>query len=157
MRGIAAVRGEEENELIFNKIDEMLDEIPIHSRSLLIPEVNCVHYLKTIRFQRTNARARYVLAVYNETTSETVRRACIECWRYWRDRHNFNRLRNQWQSLGAQEQRMLWLAAGDFGDEGKKAQDQLRMSLSQAWQLGIERQGKLTFAKLYAGWAENAV
>ena len=157
MRGIAAVRGEEENEVIFDTLDEMLDEIPHHSRSLLIPEANCLHYLKTIRFRRTNARARYVLSVYNRTISETVRRACIECWRYWGDRHNFNRLRNQWQSLGAQEQRMLWLAAGDFGDEGKKAQGQLRLSLSQVWQLGIERKGKPTFAALYAGWAENAV
>ena len=157
MRGMAAVRGDKENESIFDRLDKMLDVIPNHSKSLLIPEVNCLHYLKTIRFRRTNTRARYVLSVYKGTASETVRRACIECWRSWRDRHNFNRLRNQWQNLGVQEQRMLWLAAGDFGDEGKKARDQLRRSLPQAWQLGIERQGKPTFGGLYAGWAENAV
>ena len=52
---------------------------------------------------------------------------------------------------------MLWLAAGDFGDEGTKARDQLRTSLPKAWQLGIERQGKETFEAVYSKWCEDAL
>ena len=114
MRGVAAVRAKPDNEIIFESLDDMLDDVPLHSRNLLIPEANCLHYLKTIRFRKTTARAQYVSEVYSDTASETVRRACIECWRHWGDRPNFIRLRNQWQNLGAQEQRMLWLAAGDL-------------------------------------------
>ena len=157
MRGIAAVRAEDEYETIFDPLDKVLDEIPDHSLNLLLPEANCLHYLKTIRFRRSDTRAKYVYSLYDTTASETVKRACIECWRFWEDRPSFNRLRNQWQSLGVQEQRMLWLAAGDFGDEGIKARDQLRTSLLQAWQLGIERQGKTTFEALYSKWCESGV
>ena len=157
MRGIAAVRAEDDNKAIFDALDEMLDRVSKHSRHLLLPEANCLHYLKAVRFRRTNVRAQYILKEYNNTNSETIRRACIECWRLWGDRHNFNRLRNQWQNLGTQEQRMLWLAAGDFGDEGEKARNQIRTSLSQTWKLGIEREGKRTFESLYRDWVENAV
>lgn len=155
MRGIAAVRAEEENAQIFDDLDAMLDDVPRHSHHLLLPEANCLHFIKTIRFRRTHKRAQYILGVYNGTTSETVKRACVECWRLWSDRHGFMRLRNQWQKLGAQEQRMLWLAAGEFGEEGRHARNQLRASLPQAWQLGIERPKKPCFAELYRDWAEN--
>ena len=155
MRGIAAVRAEDDYEAIFDALDRMLDEVPTHSLSLLLPEAHCLHYLRTIRFRRTEKRAKYVLSVYNGTASETVKRACMECWKTWHDRHNFNRVRNRWQNLREQEQRMLWLAAGDFGDEGKKARNQVRASLPRVWQLGIERNGKQTFGALYAKWCEN--
>jgi hypothetical protein len=52
---------------------------------------------------------------------------------------------------------MLWLAAGVFGDEGRKTRDQLRGSLPQAWQLGIEASGLGSFAASYEGWATNGV
>lgn len=155
MRGIAAVRAEDENAVIFDDPDAMLDEVPSHSPHLLLPEANCLHYLKTIRFRRSDKRAQYVLEVYNHTPAETVKRACIECWRLWADRPSFIRLRNQWQNLGAQEQRMLWLAAGEFGEEGKHARNQVRMSLPQVWKLGIEHAEKPTFEVLYSSWAEN--
>ena len=155
MRGIAAVRAEDENAQIFDDLDAMLDEVPQHSQHLLLPGANCLYYIKTIRFRRTVERAQYILGLYNATTSETVKRACVECWRLWGDRHGFMRLRNQWQKLGAQEQRMVWLAAGEFGEEGRHARNQLRASLPQAWQLGIERPKRPCFAELYRDWAEN--
>ena len=157
MRGIAAVRGEDEYEEIFEPLDSILDDVPSHSQSLLLPEANSLHYLRTVRFRRTEARARYVLAVYNATSSDTVKRACIECWKGWGDRQHFIRLRNKWQSLKEPEQRMLWLAAGDFGDEGRKSRDQVRTSLPNAWQLGIEGEGMETFGNLYAEWCENDI
>jgi hypothetical protein len=52
---------------------------------------------------------------------------------------------------------MLWLAAGAFGDEGLKTRDQLRGSLAQAWQLGIETGAPGSFAACYEEWVKHAV
>lgn len=155
MRGIAAVRADAENEAIFGQLDELLDQVPDRSPHLLLPDANCLHYLKTIRFRRTDARARYIAEVYRTTTAQTVKRACIECWRLWADRPSFIRLRNRWQNMGAEEQRMLWLAAGDFGDDGAHARNQVRGTLPNAWRLGFEIDGQETFGKLFSSWAEN--
>lgn len=155
MRGIATVRADEAYSEIADTLDHLLDEIPRHSLHLLIPEVNCLHYLRTIRFRRTQSRAEYLLNVYSSTNSETVRRACIECWRHWKDRTSFIRMRNKWNSLGPQEQRMLWLAAAEFGEEGKYFRKQVNMTLSNAWRLGIERKDKPTFESLYTQWSSK--
>ena len=152
MRGIAAVRKEEENADIFDHVDHLLDLIPDHSPHLLLPETNCLHFLKTIRFRRTDSRAQYVNGLYSSTKSETVKRACIDCWHSWRDRPCFVRLLNAWSSLGTEEQRMLWHAARDFGDDGKCFRDQVRPSLANRWRLGIEQAGTSTFESLYSEW-----
>ena len=157
MKGIAKFRGESENGIEIDYLDKILDKIPDHSPHLLLPDANCLHYLRTIRFRRTDARAQYVLEEYEKTRSKTVKRACIDCWRQWGDRDSFIRLRNQWQTLGVEEQRMLWLAAGVFGDDGKHARNQLRTSVLQAWKLGIERKENTTFGKLYLQWCEDDV
>lgn len=157
MRGIAAVRADAENEAIFDQLDELLDQVPDRSSHLLLPDANCLHYLKAIRFRRTDARARYVSEVYRTTTAETVRRACIECWRLWADRPSFIRLRNRWQNMGAEEQRMFWLAAGEFGDDGAHARNQVRRTLPNAWRLGFEVDDQETFGDLFREWAEHAL
>lgn len=69
---------------------------------------------------------------------------------------SFARLRNQWQNLSADEQRMLWLAAARFGDEGEHAKKQLGRTLEQVWQIGFEDGPGPTFASLYRDWANNA-
>ncbi|KWT72973.1 hypothetical protein APY04_0023 [Hyphomicrobium sulfonivorans] len=51
---------------------------------------------------------------------------------------------------------MLWLAAGSFGDEGKKTRDQLRGSLGEAWQLGIESCAPGSFSACYESWVSGA-
>lgn len=158
MRGITSVRADEANSEIFDTLDQLLDVIPEHSPHLLLPETNCLHFLRAIRFRRTESRARYVLnTVYSSTTLETVKRACVECWRHWKDRPSFIRMRNKWNSLGAEEQRMLWLAAAEFGDDGKHFRSQVRKSLANTWRLGIERTGKPTFESIYTRWASNAI
>lgn len=157
MRGIAAVRAEQGNADIFDHLDALLDDVPDHSPHLLLPEASCLHYLKTIRFKRTQRRAQYVLSLFTQTASETIKRSCIDCWRQWGDRPNFIRLRNRWTGLSAETQRMVWLAAAEFGDEGKHARRQVHKSLPQIWQLGIERQGKPTFASIFTEWAENGI
>jgi hypothetical protein len=156
MRGLYAVRANEEFASIFGVIDNLLDHIPGAAAHLLVPEANMLHYLRAIRFIRTDIRGPFVRQTYEETKSASVRRACIDCWRHWRDRSSFTRLRNQWQNLGADEQRMLWLAAGAFGDEGDKSRKQLRGTLSQSWRLGIETSTQNDFAACYEDWVKHA-
>lgn len=155
MRGVYAVRSSELFEPIFAVIDTLLDRIPSNGAHLLVPEANMLHYLRAIRFTRTDLRGAFVRQTYDRTRSASVRRACIDCWRHWADRPSFTRMRNQWQNLGIGEQRMLWLAAGSFGDEGTKTRDQLRGSLGQAWQLGIEAGAPSTFSACYEDWVKR--
>ena len=153
MRGVAAVRGDDTFAAIFEGLDLLLDAIPEHSPHLLRAESSVLHYLRTIRYRRTERRAECVSAVYGGTASETVIRSCIDCWRLWKDRPAFTRERNRWESLSAEQQRMLWLAASQFGDEGQKFRQQTRGTLEVSWSLGIERPPTTTFATLYADWA----
>ncbi|MQT13475.1 RNA-directed DNA polymerase [Segnochrobactrum spirostomi] len=160
MRGVYAVRTNDEFATIFDEIDSLLDKIPDCAPHLLVPEANMLHYLRAIRFRRTDARGPFLLRAYRDTLSASVRRACIDCWRIWHDRASFNRLRNQWQTMGANEQRMLWLAAGAFGDEGEHARKQLHGALSVNWRLGIEEStqeggSKITdFATIFLDWVK---
>ncbi len=156
MRGVYSIRAGAEFGIIYQQIDELLDRLPGTARHLLTPEANILHYLRAIRFGRTDIRGRFVRQTYDTTSSQTVKRACIDCWRHWVDRASFTRLRNQWQNLSSDEQRMLWLAAGKFGDDGVHARNQLRRSLSQVWRLGFETNGGITFGSCYEDWASNA-
>jgi hypothetical protein len=155
MRGVYAVRSNEEFEAIFSTLDDLLDRIPSAASHLLVPEANILHFLRVIRFTRTEVRGTFVRQTYDVTTSPSVRRACIDCWRHWRDRPSFIRVRNQWPNLDAGEQRMLWLAAGAFGDEGTKARQQLQGSLGRAWSLGFETGATVTFASCYEDWVNH--
>lgn len=153
MRGVAAVCAEDIFAVIHEPLDALLDAIPAHSAHLLSAEVSCLHYLRAIRFRRTQARSAYVLKLHSSSSSETVKRGCFDCWRMWRDRTSFLRERNKWNSLKPEEQRMLWYAASEFGDEGHKFRDQVEKSLAVAWRLGFERGNQPTFAALYRDWA----
>jgi Reverse transcriptase (RNA-dependent DNA polymerase) len=155
MRGIASVCADPLFATIHSRIDVLLDAIPNSSAHLLLPEASCLHYLKAIRFRWTQFRAQYVLATYSSTTSQTVKRACIECWRAWKDRTGFNRLRNRWNTLNPEEQRSLWLAAADFDGEGENFRAQVRHSIPETCRLGIERQNRPTFASIYTDWSSN--
>ncbi len=155
MRGVYSVRANSDFAVVFQQIDDLLDQVPQSAPHLLMPEANNLHYLRAIRFARTDARGAYVRRVFDTSSSPAVKRACIDCWRQWPDRASFNRLRNQWQNLSPDEQRMFWIAAGDFGDEGEKTRNQLRRSLGQAWRLGFEPNNGPTFAGCFAEWSEN--
>jgi hypothetical protein len=155
MRGVYSVRSNDEFDAVFDQIDELLDRVPSAASHLLMPEANTLHFLRAIRFKRTDARGKFVRHVYDQNSSSAVKRACIDCWRHWRDRANFISLRNQWQNLDPDEQRMLWLAAEKFGDEGAHARAQLQRSLEGVWRLGFESNNKITFASCYKDWANN--
>lgn len=156
MRGISNVRADSSFSDIFEGLDILLDAIPIHSAHLLVPEASCLHYLRTIRFRWTERRAQYVLKVYTSISRETVKRACVDCWRLWADRPSFIRLRNRWNNASSEEQRLVWLAAARFGDDGINFRSQVKHSLANAWELGIERNNKPTFASVYGEWVASA-
>jgi hypothetical protein len=155
MRGVYSIHANEEFDSVFAHIDTLLDRIPADTPHLLIPDTNMLHYLRTIRFSRSDARGVFVRSVYDTRSSPTIRRACIDCWYHWKDRTGFTRIRNQWNNLSCDEQRMLWLAASAFGDEGGHARRQLRGSLSQVWDLGFKPADGLTFANCFEEWARN--
>jgi hypothetical protein len=58
--------------------------------------------------------------------------------------------------MSDEEKRMLWLAAGAFGDEGAKFRLQERSSAQNVWRVGLERQGQPDFASIYMEWAKDA-
>ncbi len=155
MRGISSIRADESFQKIFIDLDKLLDDIPTHSNHLLSTDVSCLHYLRTLRFRHTDQRASFVSALYKQYSTVSVKRACIDCWRSWKDRDRFIALRNNWQSLNPEEQRMIWLSSTMFGDDGYHFRQQVRTSLPNIWALGIEQKQRDSFAKLYAKWAEN--
>lgn len=153
MRGIAAVRGDYSFVEIFEGLDALLDDIPTSSGHLLASDASCLHYLRTLRFKKTERRGVFIRQLFRESESVTVRRACIDCWRQWHDRGSFFFTRNKWGSLDPEQQRMLWLAAGEFEEDGDAFRKQERRNALTSWELGLEREGDtVVFAKVYMQW-----
>lgn len=155
MRGIATLRASDDFREIFERLDRLLDGIPEHSMHLLRAEGSILHYLRCLRFVKTEERAIFVRKTYENTSSETVRRACIDCWRRWADRPAFTFLRNRWDQLNPECQRLLWLAASSFGDQGDGFRRQVRTTLNNNWRLGIERQNTPDYATTYRSWCDD--
>lgn len=169
MRGIANLRADTRFAPIHEGIDALLDAIPIHSAHLLKVDTSLLHYMRCLRFRSTPQRAQYVRSLYETAQHDAVRRACLDCWRNWGDRPAFNHLRNRWQQMTAEAQRLFWLASYKFGDEGAAARRQFRHGTSQAWALGVEvpldekkdkeklkkhpRGAEPRFAEVYETWA----
>jgi len=89
MRGVYSVRTNDEFEAVYQQIDDLLDRVPEAAPHLLRPEANTLHYLRAIRFRRTDVRGRLIRRIYAETSSQAVKRACIDCWQHWGDRASF--------------------------------------------------------------------
>lgn len=171
MRGIATLRGDSKFSSIHVTLDTLLDAVPSHSAHLLKADTSLLHYLRSLRFQSTPTRERFVRQIFDETQLDIVRRACIECWRGWRDGVAFNHLRNRWQQLSPDCQRHYWLASFQFGEEGDKARLQAKRAASQSWTLGVElpfdevrEKSKLSklprgaeprFASVFIAWAKR--
>ena len=155
MRGVAQLRGASDHKGIHGDIDRLLDRLPTQSPHLLTIDTNVLHYLRAVRFRGTAERAQFALRIFASSQSPTVRRACIDCWRRWRDRDRFVSLRNDWATLSPSEQRMLWLAAPDFGDDGVNFQKQVGRTLDGLWRIGVQRKAPDAFAKLYVDWVTS--
>lgn len=171
MRGIATLRGDLRFTSIYGALDSLLDAVPEHSGHLLKADTSLLHYLRSLRFQSTPARARFVRQLFDTTQLDIVRRACIECWRGWGDGVAFNHLRNRWQQMSPECQRQYWLASFEFGDEGAKARLQAKRAAGQFWELGVElpfdemkdktklsklpRGAEPRFASVFMRWAQG--
>lgn len=155
MRGIASLRANVEYEGIFSELDEVIDKVSVHSTHLLQAEASLLHYLRVLKFAQTPARARFVQSVYKNSSSHTVKRACIDCWRLWKDRSGFSSVSSRWSEINGECQRLTWLAAKSFGDQGDGLRRQIGPSLEQSWMLGIERKDRPTFAGIYRSWCDE--
>ncbi|MGJ3434909.1 RNA-directed DNA polymerase [Serratia sp. Je.1.23.a] len=156
IKGVISIRTDDKYKKIYKSLDEMVDEIIIHSEHLLLPEANCLHYLRALRVSRTDKRASYVHEKIQESSSETIRRACFECIRNWRDRPSFISARNKWSNFTPEVQRILWLASFKFGDDGSHFRKQVKNAIHNSWSLGIEQKGKSSFSEVYVSWCEEA-
>lgn len=156
MRGVISLRSDSNFSSIHATLDVCLDEVISHSKHLLLPESNCLHFLRAIRFKKTETRSVFVASdVFNKTKFETVKRACIDCWRHWNDRPSFISVRNAWSTQGAEVQRMLWLASYKFGDDGLHFRNQVNNGTDNYWALGVESKAGTSFGKLFKQWAEK--
>lgn len=171
MRGVANLRGDARFAPIHESIDLLLDAVPVHSAHLLKVDTSLLHYMRCLRFRSTPERTLYVRNLYETSQLDTVRRACLDCWRNWSDRAGFNYLRNRWHQMTAEGQRLFWLATYKFGDEGDAVRRQFRHATPQAWALGVEvpldeekdkeklrkhpRGAEPRFAAVYETWARE--
>lgn len=149
MRSVSHVRTDPNHESAYEEIDEALDDVSERAPHLLAVDTNCLHYLRALRTNSTERRQAVVLALYGKD-SQTIRRACIDCWTNWGDRERFLALRNAWSSLSEPEQRMLWLGAPRFGDDGTHFMSQERKSVGANWT-------QPRFTKTYLSWVDNEV
>ncbi|QXO74734.1 RNA-directed DNA polymerase [Morganella morganii] len=156
IKGVISIRNDEQYSSIYQELDRMVDDIVVHSEHLLLPEANCLHYLRSLRVVRTNNRAAYVHSLLNESSSETIKRACLDCIRNWKDRPSFISERNKWSKLTPEVQRILWLASYKFSDDGKHFRDQVIKSIPNSWSLGIEQKGKASFCEIFINWCKGA-
>ena len=171
MRGIAHLRSDATFAAIHGIIDSLLDSVPISSGHLLEADTNRLHYLRCLRFRMTPTRRRFMQGLFEGTRSEVLQHACIDCWRNWKDRVAYNHLRNRWNQMTSDCQRVFWRATFAFGDEGEAARRQFKHALPKAWALGVEvpldekkdagrlkthpRGAEPRFATVYQEWAEE--
>ncbi len=155
MRGVGAVRNDKSHHSTHERLDEHIDEVMDHSKHLLSIDTNALHFLRLLRFKQSGRRSKFLVDLYNSSKRITVRRACMDCWRRWKDREQFLEHRNNWNSLHVEEQRMFWLASKDFGDDGEHFRKQVGGTLEKNWALGFETRKFISFAKTYIEWARD--
>lgn len=155
MRGVTNLRASVEYKEIHSTLDDAIDRVATQSAHLLQAEASLLHYLRVLKFAQTPVRAAFIQRIYNQSSSITVKRACIECWRQWKDRSAFSAVASRWNEINPECQRLMWLAADSFGDQGEGLRRQVGPSLDQSWRLGIERQECPSFSSLYRNWCNE--
>jgi len=155
MRGVGAVRADESRRSIHGNLDQYIDRIMDHSKHLLSVDTNALHFLRLLRFKQNTQRSKFLTKLYRDSTSITVRRACMDCWRRWKNREQFLEHRSNWNSLHVEEQRMFWLASKEFGDDGVHFRRQEKGTLAKNWSLGFEKEGGQSFHKIYIDWVDR--
>ena len=152
MRGISKVRSDQEFSSIFDDLDMCLDNVIAESNHLLLPEANLLHFLRTIRFKKTEVRARFLSKCFRESELVTIKKACIDCWRQWKDRPSFRIAANDFNTCHSEIQKMLWISSFSFGDEGEHLRISAKAKIESSWKLGIETTNSKSFSALYKKW-----
>lgn len=138
MKSICKVRANEAFTDVHQYIDAYLDEVIRECAHLLLPEANMLHFIRAIRFSKTQARARLINETYGNSDKITIKRACADCWRSWNDRPSFLTATTVYDSCSPELQRMLWLMSFKFSDEGKHFRNRVKRRTSSAWAIGHE-------------------
>lgn len=155
MKSISKVRANESFRSIHNSIDAYLDRVIRECAHLLLPEANMLHFMRAIRFSKTPDRARLVSGTYSDSEKVTIKRACVDCWRSWNDRPSFLTATTVYDSCSSELQRMLWLGAFKFGDEGKHFRNRVKRKTYAAWAIGHENESSAVFSEIFKEWANK--
>ncbi|SDH89319.1 Reverse transcriptase (RNA-dependent DNA polymerase) [Vibrio xiamenensis] len=155
MRGIAKIRADERFTTIHSTIDFSLDDVIQKCEHLLLPEANCLHFMRAIRFKETPKRSIFVQDRFNSSEFVTIKRASVDCWRHWKSRSRFLSASNSYDTSHEELQRMFWLASYQFGDEGNHFRGRVKKKIEHAWALGFESEESKTFSELYKGWSTS--
>jgi hypothetical protein len=111
--------------------------------------------MRAIRFKSTERRAMFINNLFKNSEFNTVKRACIDCWRHWKDRPSFLSAINNFDTSHPEMQRMLWLTSMNFDDEGKHFRLRVQKKIDSSWELGIETQASKKFSTLYKKWVNE--
>ena len=163
MRGIYATLNNKEFSIIHKHINKKIDGVITNSSHLLLPESNCLHFLKCLTFSKTDIRSRFISDLYSKTKSVEIRKSCINCWGHWKDRPKFNQLRNRWTSMPHEEQKALWMSTYFFREEGAHFRKQEKIKVINNWTIGIKtpsedgnEHSKDPLIEHYLAWTKNA-
>jgi len=154
-RSINRILKSEAGEELKTPINKALDEVITNCRYLLVPDTNKLFFLRAIRNYHSAERARFVSQAYADSTSLTVKRACLECWRSWKQQADFNYLKSHWSTMSEPESRMFWLVSFVFPSSGRHFRQNEAGTLANRWRLGIEDSSMLSFSNIYKDWASN--
>lgn len=155
IKGIISLRSDDKYSNIYVSLDYLLDDVISHSEHLLLPEANCLYYLRALKLSRTDKRAAYVHKILQESSSDTLKRACLDCIRSWKHRPSFIYARNKWSNFSPEVQRMLWLTSFEFGDDGEHFRQQVKNVIHNSWRLGIEVKNGQSYSNLYESWVNS--
>jgi len=155
MRGVAHLRSLDSYQGIHSKIDKCLDQVLTHSRYLLTNEGSQLHFLRALRFSTSSARAAFVWDLFEETTSVTVKRGCLDCVSGWAVHGDLNTIANRWGGMHPEVRRAAWMCSKSFGKEGLDFRRQRFASLIKGGELGFEQGESETFAVIYERWASE--
>lgn len=152
-------------------INNLLDSLIVKTPHLLLPDTNMLYFLRALRQYKNTTRAIFVQNTYDTRKLKTIKRACIDCWRNWSDRPQFDQLKPNINQLYEVEERMFWLFTYKMGDSGKHFRDRssYKPTLKNNWHITIDAlEPKETdsksekkdsdfknFGDLYMKWAEG--
>ncbi|RWU12909.1 RNA-directed DNA polymerase [Pseudidiomarina gelatinasegens] len=137
------------------QINRALDQVITHSPFLLVPDTNKLFFLRAIRNGNSPSRVKFVQEVYRQSESLTVKRACLDCLREWKNQADFNVLKTKWHTIREPESRMFWLFTFSYPSSGSHFRMSESGTLENKWRLGIEDSSEIKFFEVYKSWVSS--